>query len=300
MALERLDAARARKTAPDGRVIGMNDMTDDAATRREAMYNRGPTTVFASKTDPRFAYTMFVPPRVGPATTILVAQHGTGRAMIDMRNAFGEFGRYNDCLVLAPLFPVGPLGDGNSDGFKYIREGDIRYDRVLLGMIDEVAGRYGVNAEKFFLYGYSGGGHFAHRFFYLHPERLKAVSIGAPGSVTLPDEDHDYWVGCRNLEALFGKRLDIPAMRKVPVHQVVGGADRETWEITHRQGGRNWMEGANSAGETRVDRSTTLNAAFGKLGIKTRFDIIPGMAHDNLKAVGKVKDFFLDVLQGRF
>lgn len=91
-------------------------------------------------------------------------------------------------------------------------------------MIDEVAGRYGVNAERFLLYGYSGGGHFAHRFFYLHPERLKAVSIGAPGSVTLPDENHDYWVGCRNLEALFGKRLDIPAMRTVPVHQVVGGA----------------------------------------------------------------------------
>ena len=203
-----------------------------------------------------------MPPTVGAATTILVAQHGTGRAMFDMRNAFGEFGRYNDCLVLAPLFPVGPLGDGNSDGFKYIREGDIRYDLVLLGMIDEVAGRYGVNADKVFLYGYSGGGHFAHRFFYLHPDRLRAVSIGAPGSVTLPDETHDYWVGCRNLEALFGTRLDVAAMRQVPVHQVVGGADRETWEITHRQGGRNWMEGANSAGETRVDRSTTLNEAF--------------------------------------
>jgi hypothetical protein len=48
------------------------------------------------------------------------------------------------------------------------------------------------------------------------------------------------------------------------------------------------------------ERSTALNAAFEKLGIKTRFDIIPGMSHGNLKAVGKVKDFFLDVLQGRF
>lgn len=278
----------------------MTNPTENAEARREAMYNRGPTTVFASKTDPRFAYSLFVPPDVGAATTILVAQHGTGRAMFDMRNAFGEFGRYNDCLVLAPLFPVGPLGDGNSDGFKYIREGDIRYDTVLLGMIDEVAGRYGINADRFFLYGYSGGGHFAHRFFYLHPDRLKAVSIGAPGSVTMPDETRDYWVGCRNLEALFGRRLDVAAMRTVAVHQVVGGADRETWEITHKPGGRNWMEGANSAGATRVDRSTTLNEAFKALGIKTRFDIIPGVSHDNLKAVGKVKDFFLDVLKGRF
>ena len=278
----------------------MNDTTDYAAKRREAMYNRGPTTVFASKTDPRFAYTLYVPPAIGPGTTLLVAMHGTGRRMIEMRDAFSAFARFNDCLVLAPLFPVGPLGDGNSDGFKYMREGDIRYDLVLLGMVDEVAGRYGVDAGKFLLYGYSGGGHFAHRFFYLHPDRLKAVSIGAPGSVTLPDEAQDYWVGCRNFEALFGKKLDIEAMKKVPVHQVVGGADRETWEITHKPGGRNWMEGANSAGETRVDRSTTLNEAFKALGIDARLDVVPGMAHDNLKAVDAVQDFFLDVLRGHF
>ena len=54
------------------------------------------------------------------------------------------------------------------------------------------------------------------------------------------------------------------------------------------------------APSARGERSTTLNAAFEKLGIKTRFEIIPGMSHGNLKAVGKVKDFFLDVLQGQF
>ena len=278
----------------------MSSTDENAAERREAMYNRGPTTVYASNTDPRFAYSLFVPPGVGPDTTILVAMHGTGRRMFEMRDVFSEFGRYNDCLVLAPLFPVGPLGDGNPDGYKYMLEGDIRYDRVLLGMIDEVANRYGVPQDRFFLYGYSGGGHFAHRFYYLHPDRLRAVSIGAAGSVTLPREDHDYWVGCRNLADVFGQALNVAAMRAVPAHLVVGGADRETWEITHKPGGRHWMEGANMAGETRVDRLSALNAAFGDLGVQTRLDILPGVSHDNVRAVGAAKAFFLDVLKNRF
>ena len=201
--------------------------------------------------------------------------------------------------MLAPLFPVGPNGDGCGDGFKQMHEPGIRYDKVLLGMVDEVAGRYQLNASRFLLYGYSGGWHFTHRFLYLHPERLRAVSIGAPGSVTLPDDSRDWWIGVRNMQALFGKTLDPEAMAKVPAHLVVGGADRETWEITHRPGGKLWVEGANDAGATRVDRITTLRDALEKLGMKTRLDVVPGKSHDNLMAVEKAKDFFDDVLAGR-
>lgn len=276
-----------------------SDIKDETEARRHALYNTGTTTVFASRADLRFSFSLFVPPSAGPSTTILVAVHGTGRRMFEMRDSFAEFGRYNDCLVLAPLFPVGPLGDGNSNGYKYILEGDIRYDRILLGMIAEIADRYGVREDRFFLHGFSGGGHFAHRFFYLHPHRLRGVSIGAPGSVTLPTDEHDYWVGCRDLEARFGVSLDIAALRQVPAHLVVGGADTETWEITHKPGVGNWMERANSAGRTRIDRIRTLNGALKDLGVSTRLDILPGVAHESVKAAGAAKAFFLDVLQGR-
>ena len=36
--------------------------------------------------------------------------------------------------------------------------------------------------QRFALFGYSGGGHFVHRFFMLHPQRLWALSIGAPAA----------------------------------------------------------------------------------------------------------------------
>lgn len=61
----------------------------------------------------------------------------------------------------------------------------MRYDQILLDMIDCVASEWGsVDTRTFAIVGFSGGGQFVHRFFYLYPERVHAVSIGAPGRAT--------------------------------------------------------------------------------------------------------------------
>jgi poly(3-hydroxybutyrate) depolymerase len=271
----------------------------DAEARGTAMYDLGNTPIFASRGDPRFGYCLYVPPgmaRAHSAPELIVAMHGTGRSFIEYRNALAEFGRWNNCIILAPLFPIGVRGDGNRDGFKYMAEGDIRYDRALLDMVDEVGGKYGRRFDRFALFGYSGGGHFAHRFLMLHPDRLWAASIGAPGSVTLLDPTKDWWVGVRDVAARFGAPIDHAAMARVPVQMVVGSADLETWEITHREGGRHWMPGANDAGRTRPERLDSLRRSFEAAGVKVRFDVIAGMAHDGLRAVETVKDFFADIL----
>lgn len=234
--------------------------------------------------------------RGGPGPELVVAMHGTGRGFVGYRDAFAEFGRWNNCIILAPLFPIGVLGDDNRDGFKYMREGGIRYDHVLLAMVEEVAQRYGLNFERFGLFGYSGGGHFTHRFLMLQPQRLWAAAIGAPGSVTLLDPTRDWWVGTRNMAELFGTAPDVEAMRQVPVQMIVGAADLETWEITHKEGGRNWMPDANHAGATRPERLASLRKSFEEAGIAVRFDLVANMAHDGLRAVPRVQDFFADVL----
>lgn len=265
-------------------------------------YDVGSTTIYASKHDPRFSYCLYVPPAIlegGAAPDLAVIMHGTGRGFTDYRAAFSAFGRWNNCIILAPLFPVGPLGDDNTSGFKYMIEGDIRYDKVMLAIVDEVCARYNLPSNKFGLFGYSGGGHFTHRFLMLHPDRLWAASIGAPGSVTLLDPTRDWWVGIRNFEETFGQKLDVEAMKRVPVQMVVGDADLETWEITHKPGGRYWMPDANHAGVVRPERLAKLRASFEKQGITVRFDLLPNMAHDGLAAVSTVEDFFARVLKDR-
>ncbi|WP_087721721.1 hydrolase [Pandoraea sp. PE-S2T-3] len=283
----------------------MTKTTTDAANlsteaRTRNLYDLGSTTIFSYAGDPRFAYALYVPKAItqpGNRVELVVVVHGTGRQFTNYRDAFAEFGRWQDCLILCPLFPVGVRGDGNPGGFKHLVEADIRYDDVLLGMVDEVSRKYEASFDKFALFGYSGGGQFVNRFGYLHPERLWALSIGAPGSVTLLDAQQNWWVGIGDMQQRFGKALDLDALRSVPVHMVVGKADLETWEITHREGGPHFMPGANSAGANRQERLASLRDSFERAGVDVTFDVIDNMPHNGMLAVPAVQDFLADVLR---
>lgn len=276
--------------------------TAEATARARAIYDLGPTAIFAAKADPRFHYCLYVPPSVGRGAKVdlLVAVHGTTRtSFLEFRDGFSEFGRWNDCAVLCPVFPVGVRGDGARSGYKYMAEGDIRYDLLLLDMVAEVAAKYGQDWSRFAVFGFSGGGHFAHRMAILHPDKLWAASIGAPGSVTLLDPTRDWWVGVRDLQARFGVAFDAKALAEVPVQMLVGDADLETWEITHQPGSTYWMEGANDAGRTRPERLKALADSFRAAGVTVQLDIVPGVSHDRMKVIGRVKDFLAGVLAAR-
>lgn len=268
--------------------------------RAAAIYDLGHSTVFAARTDPRFSYCTYAPPPSGNEKypkELVVVMHGTGRAFTEYRDAFAEFAKWNDCIVLCPLFPAGPQGDGNRDGFKHLQEATIRYDQILLDMVDEVAEKFGCDFSKFALFGYSGGGQFVNRFSLLHPERLWAVSIGAPGSVTLLDFNQDWWVGVRDFEKKFGKPLNLDALKALSVHMVVGKADLETWEITHREDGKFYMAGANDAGRTRPERLESLRKSFVASGVDVTLDLVDNVPHNGLACVDKVQDFFAAALR---
>jgi len=269
---------------------------DTPAARARKLYYRGSTTIFSCKADPRFAHCLYVPESFDEHPQdhrLLVTVHGTGRGMVEYRDAFAEFGRFNRYVILAPLFPVGPLGDGNPHGFKYLKEGDIRYDLVLLAMIDEVAHNLDTSFEQFSLFGYSGGGHFTNRFLFLHPERLRSASIGAPGSVTLLDDRRDWWVGTEGVEKIFNKRIDLDLIRNVQVQLLVGAADIETWEINYQPGSVQYMEGINDSGRTRLERNSALKENLEANGVRVQQNIVPNTAHRGLSVVPYVQDFLL-------
>jgi poly(3-hydroxybutyrate) depolymerase len=270
-----------------------------AAGRRDvARSETGPTCVYALAADPRFSYCCFVP-RVDPhagAPALVVAVHGSARFFQAYRDAFASYCRWNNCVVLCPLFPAGVRGDRNRDGYKYLREGEIRYDELLLKMVDAVAHEQALDASTFGLFGYSGGAHFAHRFFLLHPGRLWALSIGAPGSVTLLDPSRDWWIGTRNVRELFGIAPDLAAMRRVPVQMLVGSADLDTWEITMDERHPYWMPGANDTGTTRPERLEALRASYAQAGISVQYDVVPNTGHDGPRCVPAAADFLAAVL----
>lgn len=69
--------------------------------RRTAIPDLGKTTVFASRHDPRFCYTLYVPPDFArneavPPPEIIVVVHDSSRAFLSYRDALSEFGRWNN------------------------------------------------------------------------------------------------------------------------------------------------------------------------------------------------------------
>ena len=265
-------------------------------------YHLRSTSFFASRYDQRFSYCLHVPSdyrhdngRVYPLAVIV---HGTERRAEGFRDAFRDFAEDHQCVVLAPLFPCGIGEPGELNNYKWLHYGDIRFDHVLLDMLAEVGEIYHVDAQRVLMYGFSGGGHFAHRFLYLHPERLRAVSIGAPGIVTLLDTSWDWWVGVGNFEDTFKKRLDIEAIRNVAVQMVIGSEDIETWEITLKPGDAHWMPGADVQGVNRLERMEALKRSLQANGVGVRHDVVPGVGHDGFKMIPAVESFFGDELQG--
>jgi poly(3-hydroxybutyrate) depolymerase len=263
------------------------------------VYRRGKTPVFASQHDQRFAYCLYVPADLGPGSApLVVIQHGTERNFLLYRDHLAAFADEHGAVVLAPLFPAGIVDPDDLHNFKFIAYRGIRYDEVLLAMVAEVAARYPVDAGTFYLHGFSGGGQFAHRFLYLHPDRLAGVSIGAPGRVTQLDDSLPWWLGTRDFEQRFGRPVDLDALRRVPVLMVVGDQDVETWEIDN-PGEPNWMDGAEQAGETRIDRLRTLGRNFTAHGIDVRFVLVPGVAHRGSLTLPPVRDFFGELIEAR-
>ena len=263
---------------------------------RLSYYDFGRTTVYASAQDPRFSYCLYVPDNYEEKGSrhydLLVAVHGTARDIAGCREQFVELAERHDVIVLAPLFPGGISKPMELSSYKMLSADEYRYDLALLAMIDEIAGRYRIRSDRFSLQGFSGGGHFTHRFLYLHPEKLSAVSIGAPGVVTLLDFDRDFWVGVRNVEQCFGKPVDLAAMREVAVQMVIGADDTDIWEITVSPQNVLWMPGCEQAGANRLERLAALKSSFQHCGIAVRHDVVPGVAHRMAGLAPTINAFF--------
>lgn len=247
--------------------------------------------------DPRFSYSVYVPggEHEGPRP-LMVMVHGSGRVAETYRNLLADTAEKLGAVLLCPLFPCGAAEPGDTESYKFVYWPGLRYDLVLLSMIDEVAQKVDIDTERFFLAGYSGGGQFAHRFFYGHPERLLGVSIGAPGVVTLLDPGKPWWTGIGGLEEILGFRPDIEAMRRVPVQMVIGGADDEN--MTSPPTSPHFMPGINDAGTDRLQRIAALQAAFEANGIASNLIRVPGIAHDGYALLDPVRAFAETCLRG--
>lgn len=255
-----------------------------------------PSGVYALRADPRFNCRLYVPQGFSATPRdyrLVVAVHGSSRNVAGLCDGFAAHADRRRWVVLAPIFPVGVLGDGEPDGYKTLIEGDIRYDRVLLAMVEEAEQRLETRFDRFGLYGFSGGGQFAHRFLYLHPGRLWGAAIGAPGAATRIDERFDYWPGTRDLAAVFGAPLDLEALRQVAIQLLCGDEDLAEPPVPARLA--EGVAALGHIGRNRVERIKLLLANYRDHGLNARLDFVPGVAHQGLRCIDAAAAFLGDV-----
>ncbi|KAI1770495.1 alpha/beta-hydrolase [Hypoxylon cercidicola] len=288
----------------DGGPIGMDGALTTASVPEiflEDVYFVGHVPLMALQVDPRISYALYVPKsHYNPDPSgegsnssklpLLVYIHGTGRSIAAIYSELVPFAETTPCAILAPLyvkitvfffrfsslarFPAGMDGPNDIDSYKELRSESLRSDLGLSSVLDQVAYRWpGIETAKVIMMGFSGGGQFAHRFLYLYPERLAAVSVGAPGRPTFLDDTQDWPVGVADVETVFNRTLSRESIGDVPIQLVVGNqdvelhGDNEFWECQREVLGSGGLPPMN---ETRLESMQTLHTSLEQAGIASQ------------------------------
>lgn len=242
-----------------------------------------PTGVLRDLTSRRHAdqvYYRYVPPSYDGrvAFRLLVVIHGRSRGAERYIQQFTAFADRHQYVVIAPLFAP-------SIRYQELGLGGERADQRLLDLVDEVADDLAIQGDQFDLFGYSGGGQFAHRFLYVQPGRLRSVIIGAPGTVTLPDKSLRWPSGLRGLGQLAGTRISLEEIGRPRVLLVVGADDVTQEDLNQNP----W---AMRAGSTRLGRARTLHAAWLVAGIEHDYVEVSRTGHGlDHQIAGEACDF---------
>lgn len=222
-------------------------------------------------------------PRAADPGRVLVAVHGISRQSESMIRWLGEIADEFGYSILAPHF-------SNRDFRGYQRLGGIRggrADSALLAMIDDAEQMIpGLSQERFFLFGFSGGAQFAHRFMLLQGHRVAAMAVAAAGWYTPLDYAQKFPWGLGTGRRLKGATLSARKLVSAPSLTMVGvddvGQDKnlrldpriDELQGVHRVARARWwhMHLRRSANQMQISASH-------------EFRLLPGTGHDFEQAV---------------
>lgn len=208
------------------------------------------------RADARQEYFLYVPRAGGRNAPLLVTVHGISRNAEEHAAMFSDHAEANGVVLVAPCFTV----ERHDDYQRLGRVGrGVRADFALDSIVAEVARLTGADAEKIYLFGFSGGAQFAHRYAMAHPHRVARAVVAAAGWYTFPDPRTPYPYGIGPSQELPSLRFDPAEFLRVPIAVLVGAQDstneslRRNEEVDRQQGvtrferARNWVAAMRAA-----------------------------------------------------
>jgi pimeloyl-ACP methyl ester carboxylesterase len=182
-----------------------------------------------------------------------------------------------------------------------------RIDLQLIAMIDfaraELAQQGFETDKKVLIQGFSASAMFANRFAILHPERVKAATIGSPGgwpiapAIQYNGEQLHYPAGVADLDVLTGSSFDIETYSTVPQLIYMGSLD-DNDSLDFSDG---WDESEAQLidtlfGTDPLSRWEDAQTIYRSAGANTEFLLIDGIGHDRKALQTYSTEFFKKIL----
>ncbi|WP_282937323.1 alpha/beta fold hydrolase [Paenibacillus sp. RC67] len=237
------------------------------------------------KTDPLLSYYLYVPKGIESGAPIFITVHGISRNAAEHANRLAPFAEQYGVVLVAPMYDKSRFPDYNCLG----REGQgERSDRALDRILEEVGALTEAATDKVYLFGYSGGGQFAHRYALAYPERVECLVVGAAGWYTFPDHSFEYPQGIGSFPGLEDVEMDPDRFLNIPTCVLVGEADTERGTSLNQDAAVDAQQGLN-----RVERGlswlTAIRAAAHQRGLDTRYhyETLPQSTHSFARCMTK-------------
>ncbi len=196
------------------------------------------------QTDVHQKYYLYIPQRGGNNAKIFITVHGISRNVSEHAQKFADYAEEFGVVLIAPYFPSDRFPDYQRLG----RKGK-RADKVLNEIVSEVARLTSARADKLYLFGYSGGAQFVHRYMLAHPHRVAKIVLGAPGWYTLPNPMLTFPIGIQQSQSLPHVQFDPEQFLHIPACVLVGEKDNQRDHELNKKAEIDRLQG-----KTRIER----------------------------------------------
>jgi hypothetical protein len=253
-----------------------------------------------------WAYYLLIPSTVSSPSVLMVEPNNTGTS--DPDPAVHDQAARGEIQVEAPwanllgvpwLIPTFPRPYDDRVAYTHALDrntlllkeaGLVRIDLQLIAMVRDAQARLaarGVNVDsRIFMTGGSAAGSFTSRFIMLHPEIVKAASIGTPGwgpivpVASWNGENLPYPGGIADLDQLVGSKFDNQNFSRVPLQVWVGDEDF-TMDLYWRPSDSEQQLISSAFGGTSrlYVRWPQYEAAYGSVNSLCQFIVFPKLSH---------------------
>ena len=228
-------------------------------------------------------YYLYLPDDFHKTTPLLVSVHGISRNARGHALRFADFAEHYGVALLVPRFNRRLFPDFQRLGRE---QRGLRADHALHAMLHEVSDLTGLDTQRIYMFGYSGGGQFTHRYAMAYPEQVVAIAIGAAGWYTLPDLQFKYPYGIAPNRRLPELRFNAEHFLRIPACAFVGEQDCKRDNALRQSSQIDALQG-----QTRLERARCWIASMREAALTYGYDthyqmeVLPNSDHSFSRSV---------------